>query len=1034
MPNPPDYAELHCLSNFSFQRGASTALELFERAKKLGYRALAITDECSLAGIVRAWEASKETGVALIVGSEICLDDGLKLVLLAPDLTAYQSLCALITDGRRDAKKGTYELRREDVAAHTRGLLALWIPGEAPSPDDVKWIKRHFPQNAWLAVELHLGPDDDARLRQLLGFAARHELPAIAANDVHMHVRRRRALQDTITAIRHRTTLRAGSGHLFPNGERHLRSRETLAGLYPKALIEETLRIAARCTFDLKRDLDYEYPAEIVPQGHTPTTWLRHLVEQGVRWRWPEGETATVRSQIETEIALITELQYEAFFLTVHDIVSFARGKDILCQGRGSAANSAVCFCLGITEVDPLRSTLVFGRFLSRERNEPPDIDVDFEHERREEVIQYVYAKYGRERAALAATVISYRTKSALRDVAKALGFSADQVDQLSRSVSVHDDSDALAAHLAEAGFDPAAPAVRRAIALARELRGFPRHLSQHVGGFVICDAPLSKLVPVENAAMHERTIIQWDKDDLSAMGLLKVDCLALGMLTCIRKCLDLLRAHRGRDLTMAKIPKEDKKTYAMIQKADTVGAFQIESRAQMAMLPRLKPEEFYDLVIEVAIVRPGPIQGDMVHPYLRRRQGKEAISYPSPEIEGVLKRTLGVPLFQEQVMQIAVVAADFTQGQADELRRSMAAWKRRGGLEHLREDLLTGMAKKGYSADFAKRIFEQMKGFGDYGFPESHATSFAKIAYDSCWLKCHEPAAFACALLNSQPMGFYSASQIVQDLRRHGTEVFPVDVRYSDWDSSLEDAHGRRATAANEQPALRLGLREIRGFGEEAARRIETARAQKAFTSVVDLCVRAQLDQRTQGLLAQAGALRGIAGHRHRARWAIAGVEASLPLFGRDSPDETRAVFMPPTAGETVLADYASTGLSLGPHPIALVRRQLDAQRCYRSSRLRKIKGTRPVRTAGLVIGRQRPQTASGLTFVTLEDEDGQVNVIVRLDLAERQRRAFLESRLMLVDGMLESVDGVQHLIAERLQDLSPLLGALDSRSRDFH
>ncbi|MBN8888427.1 MAG: error-prone DNA polymerase [Rudaea sp.] len=1040
MDSIPDYAELHCLSNFSFQRGASSALELFERAAKLGYRALAITDECSLAGIVRALEASEKTGVALIVGSEIILDDGLKLVLLAENLASYQSLCALITQGRRnvDAGKGKYVLSRADVAEHSRDLLALWIPGADPSANDAKWIKQQFLQNAWLAVELHRGPDDAARLRQLLDFAVKHELPAVAAGDVHMHVRRRRALQDTMTAIRHRTTLRAGSGHLFPNGERHLRSREMLAELYPPALIEETLRIAVRCTFDLKRDLKYKYPHEIVPQGHTPTTWLRHLVEHGVRWRWPEGETAAVRAQIETEIALITELEYEAFFLTVYDIVSFARGKDILCQGRGSAANSAVCFCLGITEVDPARSTLVFGRFLSRERKEPPDIDVDFEHERREEVIQHVYEKYGRERAALAATVISYRTKSALRDVTKALGFSADQVDQLSRSISVHDGSERLAAHLAEAGFDPAAPAVRRAIALARELRGFPRHLSQHVGGFVICDAPLSTLVPVENAAMPDRTIIQWDKDDLDTMGLLKVDCLALGMLTCIRKCLDLLRAHRGRDLTMAKIPKEDKVTYAMIQRADTVGAFQIESRAQMAMLPRLKPKKFYDLVIQVAIVRPGPIQGDMVHPYLQRRKevekNPESVKYPSPALEEELKRTLGVPLFQEQVMRIAIVAAGFSEGEADELRRSMAAWKRRGGLDHLRDRLINGMLERDYSLDFANRIFAQMKGFGDYGFPESHATSFAKIAYDSCWLKCHEPAAFACALLNSQPMGFYSASQIVQDLRRHGAKVLPVDVRYSDWNSSLEDDGGRRATAANAQPALRLGLREIRGFNEQTARRIETARAERAFASVVDLCARAQIDQRKQSLLAQAGALRGLAGHRHRAYWEIAGVETNLPLFGHDSPLEADVVLKPPSVGENVLADYASTGLSLGPHPVSLVREQLDAHRCYRSSRLRKIKGTRPVRAAGLVIGRQRPQTASGLTFVTLEDEEGQINVIVRLELAERQRRAFLESRLLLVDGLLESVDGVQHLIAEDLQDLSPLLGELVSRSRDFH
>ncbi|HEX7914779.1 error-prone DNA polymerase [Rudaea sp.] len=1034
----PGYAELHCLSNFSFQRGASTALELFERAKKLGYRALAITDECSLAGIVRAWEASKETGVALIVGSEIRLDDGLKLVLLAPDLAAYQSLCALITQGRRrDAKKGEYMLHRADVAAHSHGLLALWIPDADPLPEDAKWIMRHFPNRAWLTVELHRGPDDAECLRVLLAFAARNALPAVAAGDVHMHVRRRRALQDTLTAIRHRTTLRAGSGHLFANGERHLRKRETLAELYPRELLEETLRIAACCSFDLKRDVKYKYPHEIVPSGYTPTSWLRHLVEQGARSHWPEGEAPKIRKLIEEELALIERKEYEAFFLTVYDVVDFARHRSeppILCQGRGSAANSVVCFCLGITAVDPVTGHLVFGRFLSDERDEPPDIDVDFEHERREEVIQYVYNKYGRERAALAATVISYRTKSALRDVARVLGFSVDQVDQLSRSISVHDGEETLAARLVEAGFDPEAPTVRRVVALARELHGFPRHLSQHVGGFVICDAPLHTLVPVENAAMAERTIIQWDKDDLDAMGLLKVDCLALGMLTCLRKCFDLIEPLRGRRWELEALPKEDPATYAMIQEADTIGVFQIESRAQMAMLPRLKPKVFYDLVIQVAIVRPGPIQGDMVHPYLQRRKNPELVEYPSQQLKEELKRTLGVPLFQEQVMRIAIVAAGFTPGQADELRRSMAAWKRRGGLDHLRDQLIGGMLERNYPLDFAERIFEQMKGFGDYGFPESHATSFALLAYASSWLKRHEPAAFACALLNSQPMGFYSASQIVQDLSRRGAKVLPVDVRYSNWDCSLEDYGTRRLKETeNPQPGLRLGLRQIRGCDEGSARRIEAARAQKAFASVVDLCTRAQLDRRAQSLLAQAGALRGLAGHRHRAHWAVAGVEANLPLFGRASPEEAQVELSLPSTGENVLVDYASTGLTLGPHPVALVRAQLDAQRCYRSSRLRKFKGTRPVRAAGLVIGRQRPQTASGLTFVTLEDEDGPVNVIVRPELAERQRRAFLESRLLAVDGLLESVDKVQHLIAENLLDLSLLLAQLDVRSRDF-
>ena len=1037
----PGYAELHCLSNFSFQRGASSARELFERAKKNGYSALAITDECSLAGIVRALEAARAIGVALIVGAEMRLRDGPKLVLLVENLSGYQSLCGLITLARRAAAKGSYTMTRADFAAHTHGLLALWIPAATPSPDEANWIKQYFPQRAWLAVELHRGADDASQLRRWLAFAAEYELPAVAAGDVHMHVRRRRALQDTLTAIRHRTTVRAGCGHLFANGERHLRKRDALAQIYPRELLDETLCIVARCTFSFDQ-LQYEYPRELVPDGFTATTWLRHLVEEGARWRWPLGEDAKVRKQIEDELALIAELEYEAYFLTVHDIVDFARHRSappILCQGRGSAANSAVCFCLGITEVDPAHSTLVFGRFLSRERNEPPDIDVDFEHERREEVIQHIYAKYGRERAALAATVISYRPRSALRDVAKALGFSADQVEQLSRTISIRDDDDAMGTRLQEYGFDPQAPTIRRLIALARELLGFPRHLSQHVGGFVICDSPLHTLVPVENAAMPGRTIIQWDKDDLDTMHLLKVDCLALGMLTCLRKCFDLIRDQRGHAWTLATIPAEDPQTYAMIQKADTVGVFQIESRAQMAMLPRLKPKEFYDLVIEVAIVRPGPIQGDMVHPYLRRRQKKENVTYPSPEIEEVLVRTLGVPLFQEQVMQVAIVAADFTPGEADQLRRSMAAWKRRGGLEHLRERLLTGMARRNYPRDFAVRIFEQMKGFGDYGFPESHATSFALIAYASSWLKCHEPAAFVCALLNSQPMGFYSSSELVQDVKRHGIEVLPIDVRYSTWDSTLENAPESTAPCTVSrydlpQTAIRLGLREIRGFSQEVALRLAQARDRHEFTSVTDLCERAQLDRRAQAQLANAGALRGLAGHRHRARWAVAGVEATRPLFGRSSPVESHACLPPPTLGEDVRADYASTGLSLGPHPLALVRSLLHDRHCRRSRDVRALPHNTPVRAAGLVTVRQRPQTAKGTTFITLEDEDGVVNVVVWRDLAERQRRIFLESQLLAVDGVLESADGVQHLIARCLHDFSPLLNALDARSRDFH
>jgi len=1065
---------------------------LFERARRCGYTALAITDECSLAGIVRAHEAARDTGMKMIVGTEVRLADGPKLVLLAENQVGYTALCRLITQGRYASKKGTYRLVRADLARGLPGTLALWTPDAIPDREHGAWLKSLFGERLWLAVELVCEGDDAAKLARLLALADTLGIRAVAAGDVHMHVRSRRALQDTLTAIRHRRTLVEARGLLFRNGERHLRRRETLAAIYPEALLEETLHIAERCVFSLDQ-LQYRYPAELVPQGHTPTTWLRHLTEEGMRWRWPHGVPDALRAQIEHELALVAELRYEPYFLTVYDIVHFARSKEILCQGRGSAANSAVCFALGITEVDPARINILVERFISKERNEPPDIDIDFEHERREEVIQYIYEKYGRKRAALTATVICYRGKSAVRDVAKALGLPPDAVNKLSFALGWWNGSSPLGTRLAEAGFDPDSPIIRRVLKLTAELLDRPRHLSQHVGGFVIADAPLHTLVPVENAAMPDRTIIQWDKDDLDSLGLLKVDCLALGMLTCLRKCFDLLRRHRGRDLSVATIEPGDDATYEMLQRADTVGVFQIESRAQMTMLPRLKPKDFYDLVIEVAIVRPGPIQGDMVHPYLRRRNGEEAVTYPSDDVREVLERTLGVPLFQEQVMKLAIVAAGYSPGEADQLRRSMAAWKRHGDIEKHRARITQGMLARGYTPEFSAELFDRLKGFGSYGFPESHAASFAVLAYASAWLKCHEPAAFVCALLNSLPMGFYSESQLVQDARRHGVVVNPVDVRCSDWDCTLKplslrergwgegpesmahptrtqpspaptraipgarpsgrlapftaDPVGRsRASSpegrgdsirapshASHQPALRLGLRLIRGFPENAAKRIHAAREAGVFTGIADLIERADLDARERKLLADAGALRGLAGHRHRARWQVAGVEPQRPLFGQASPDEQAVAIAPPAIGENTLADYASTGLTLGVHPVKQIRAQLRARRCRPSRELRTLQHGSNVRAAGLVTLRQRPQTASGATFMTLEDEDGMVNVVVWHDLAERQRQVFLRARLLGVDGRWESIEGVQHLIAKRLHDYSPLLGALDSRSRDF-
>ncbi|MGY2292504.1 error-prone DNA polymerase [Pseudomonas sp. SDO528_S397] len=1020
------YAELHCLSNFSFQRGASSARELFERARQQGYQALAITDECTLAGIVRAWQAAKAVELALIIGSEMHLENGLKLVLLVENLEGYQHLCRLITVARRRAEKGRYRLLQEDFSAPLPGLLALWVAQASDTQASIQWLRHIFAGRLWLAVQLHCGQDDARTLEQCLSLAARLDIPAVACGDVHMHVRGRRALQDTMTAIRHHVPVAEAGERLHPNGERHLRSLEALQALYPPALLEQSLVIARRCTFDLGQ-LNYQYPRELVPSGQTPESWLRTLTEQGIARRWPQGIDAKTLAQINHELKLISELGYESYFLTVHDIVNFARSRSILCQGRGSAANSAVCFALGITEINPSLMNTLFERFLSKERNEPPDIDVDFEHERREEVIQYVFQRYGRTRAALTAVVSSYHGAGAIRDVAKALGLPPDQVNALADCCGRWSDEAPPLERLREGGFDPDSPVLRRVLWLTRQLIGFPRHLSQHPGGFVMSEQPLDTLVPVENAAMAERTIIQWDKDDLDAVGLLKVDVLALGMLSAIRRCFDLLRRHRGRDLSLATVPQEDAATYAMISKADTVGVFQIESRAQMSMLPRLRPRTFYDLVIEVAIVRPGPIQGGMVHPYLRRRNNEEAATYPSPELHSVLERTLGIPLFQEQVMQIAMVAADYSPGEADQLRRSMAAWKRHGGLEPHQERLRSGMLKNGYTEAFAAQIFEQIKGFGSYGFPESHAASFALLTYASCWLKCHEPAAFACALINSWPMGFYSPDQILQDARRHHVQVRAVDVQASDWDCSLEPVSGQ-------QLAIRLGLRMIAGFREEDARRIEAARQRRAFVDIADLSERAALDTRAQELLADAGALRALAGNRHRARWAVAGVQRQLGLFaGHAAPDEAPVALPTPSVGEDLHADYASVGTTLGPHPLALLRDALRARRCRSSRELLAVEHGRNVSVAGLVTGRQRPGTASGVTFVTLEDEFGNINVVVWRDLAERQRAVLVGSQLLKVDGRWEAVGEVRHLIAGRLSDLTPLLSGISVRSRDF-
>ncbi len=1047
--NAPAYAELHAVSNFTFLRGASHPEELVERARALGYEALAVTDECSLAGAVRAHVAARERGPKLLVGSEVRLADGLRLALLAADREGYGNLCELITRGRRAAEKGSYRLGRSDLLALSGlpGCLALLLPGpdpgEAFAREGARFVAETFPGRSWIAVELLCGPDDRALLESLREMGRAAGLPLVAAGDVHMHAPERRALQDTLTAIRLGVPVSEAGHALFPNGERHLRPRERLARIYPPELLAETVRIAGLCSFSLD-ELRYEYPGELVPPGETPADWLRRLTGEGMRRRFPQGPPEKVVRQVEHELSLIAELGYEPYFLTVHDIVRFARERGILCQGRGSAANSAVAFCLGITEVDPARMEMLFERFVSRERNEPPDIDVDFEHQRREEVIQYLYGKYGRERAALAATVITYRRRSAVRDVGKALGLDLVQVDRIARQFSWGDAGGVAGKRLVEAGFDPRNPVLARLLSLSGELLGFPRHLSQHVGGFVISRGPLCRLVPVENAAMPDRTVIQWDKDDLDAMGLLKVDCLGLGMLSAIHRAIDLVSEVRGEALEVADIPAEEPDVYEMVRRADTVGVFQIESRAQMAMLPRLAPAVFYDLVIEVAIVRPGPIQGQMVHPYLRRRQGIEPVTYPSPAVREVLERTLGVPIFQEQVMKLAMVAAGFTPGEADRLRRAMAAWRRKGGLEPFEARLVDGMRERGYPEEFARQVYRQILGFGEYGFPESHAASFALLVYVSAWLKCREPAAFTCALLNSQPMGFYAPSQLVQDARRHGVEVRPVDACASAWECTLEmpgpgaGAPGGPPAAAwsrKPQPAVRLGLLMVKGLSRAGADRLVQARGERPFAGAEDMAFRAGLSRRDLEALAAAGALERLSGHRRSARWEVLGADADpLPLLRGVSTFERTPELPRPTEGEDLEDDYAALGLSLGRHPVALVRDRLAGRGVVSAAQLNALSNGRPARAAGLVITRQRPGTAAGTAFLTLEDETGTVNVVVWRNIAERQRKEFLGARLLAVSGRVQREGAVVHLVARRLSDLSPMLGRLSAPSRDFH
>ncbi|GIZ51486.1 error-prone DNA polymerase [Noviherbaspirillum aridicola] len=1041
-PGLPAYAELQCVTNFSFLRGASHGEELAARAAQLGYSALAITDECSVAGVVRAHVEAKKIGLHLIIGSQFRLVDengelACSLILLARNREGYGNLCELITLGRTRAEKGSYRLHPSDIddprgeLAHLRGMpdcLAILAPEHGVDAGrlaaQAQWLRRSFPGRGWIAMTLLLRAGDDRHRATVEQVARAQRLPLVATGDVCMHVRSRKPLQDALTAIRLGKAVGECGYALAPNAEQHLRSRLRLGNIYSAEALAESVRIAQLCSFSLD-ELRYEYPDELVPPGETPASYLRKETWIGAEQRYPQGIPLQVQRQIEHELDLIAEMGYEPYFLTVFDIVRFARSRHILCQGRGSAANSAVCYCLHVTEVDPARGNLLFERFISRERNEPPDIDIDFEHQRREEVIQYVYRKYGRMRAALTAVVISYKPRSVLRDVGKALGVDLGIVDQVAKSHRWWDGKSGLTERFVECGLDPASPIARHWTSIAEKLIYFPRHLSQHPGGFVIARGKLSRMVPIENASMAERSVVQWDKDDLDALGLLKVDLLALGMLSMIRRALDMISDLRGEPFGMQDIPGEDPATYAMIREADTVGVFQIESRAQMTMLPRLRPRRFYDLVIQVAIVRPGPIQGGMVHPYLRRRQGLEPVSYPKDEIRPALERTCGVPIFQEQVMQIAMLAADFTPGEADQLRRAMAAWRRKGEMFRFQQKLRDGMARKGYEDAFIESIVQQVEGFASYGFPESHAASFALLAYASSWIKCHEPAVFLAALLNSQPMGFYAPAQLVQDARRHGVQVRPVDVTASDWDSTLE--------AADEGHAVRLGLSLVRGLPREAGWRIEEARAVQPFADIDDLALRARLPRHDLEALANANALRTLAGNRRQALWQAVAGGAGRDLL-RDAPVREEALQLPaPSEGEAIVADYHTLGLTLERHPLALLRPLLHARRFLPADVLNTFADGQIARGCGIVTVRQRPSTASGTVFVTIEDETGPVNVIVWPGLVERQRKELLGSRLLGVYGIWQTEGRVRHLVAKRLVDMTPLLGRLVTHSRDF-
>jgi error-prone DNA polymerase len=1148
------YAELHAKSNFSFLEGASHPEELVERAAELGYAALAVTDRNSLAGVVRAHGAAKPLGFKFIIGAEITpaarsplseaddapAADAPAVILWPTDRAAYGRLARLITRGRRRAEKGACRLTLEDIAAHSEGLIAGVCGREGGNAQNTEYSVRStqystflhsyrdiFPNRCYLLAELHHRGNDQERLDLLAALACETGVPLTAAGDVHFHVPQRQPLSDVLCAVRHGCTVAKAGERLFPNAQRYLRSPAEMATLfarYPEAL-ERTLEIAGQITFSLD-ELRYEYPEELAPAGQTPMEYLTRLTWEGAENRYPAGLPDKVRRLIEHELHLIAELRYEAYFLTVWDLVVFARSRGILCQGRGSAANSAVCYCLGVTSVDPERMDLLFERFISRERNEAPDIDIDFEHERREEVLQYLYQKYGRERAGMTAEVITYRPRSAVRDVGGALGIPAAQIDRLAKQTdhfrgeksgdkgektdrgekdsSSFTPEPEMAVRCREVGIDLQSLVVRQWIELVGQLVGFPRHLSQHTGGMVMTRGPLCELVPIENAAMPERTVIQWNKDDLDELGILKVDCLALGMLTAIRKCFALVKQHYGQageegcgdmgeegcgdaethrrgdqeisvsprplisphpsELTLANIPEGDEGVYEMIRRADTMGVFQIESRAQMSMLPRLKPKCFYDLVIEVAIVRPGPIQGNMVHPYLRRRNDEEPVEYPNEAVRGVLEKTLGVPLFQEQAMRLAVEAAGFTPGEADQLRRAMGAWRRPGVIDQFHRKLTAGMLARGFTQEWAEAVFHQIRGFGEYGFPESHAASFALLVYVSCWLKHHYMAAFTAALLNSQPLGFYAPAQLVRNAREHGVPVLPVDVNRSEWDCTLEGREdscplsvvgsqlaGNRPATGNRQPtadkyALRLGFRLLLGLPRAQAERIVACRGERPYRSMDDFARRTGLSRAAMMRLAKADVFGSLGSNRRGSLWdALAQDQTPRPLFDAVAQNENREPTtdnQQPTSGdflpamspaEEVLADYRTQGLSLLAHPLQFLRGELEKLGVIPASGLKSWPNGKWVRVAGLVLVRQRPSTAKGITFVTLEDETATANLIIRPEVWKRFRPAALRATILIAAGPLQRQGENIHVLVAKLEDFSIHLKGMETQSRDF-